>query len=76
MVPFKGSSGSIEYPVRLSLLPGPKGILEEITAGAGACTFCSLARIVISEMLRREHQQKDLVIDLKSQLSAAKDSVI
>lgn len=72
LIPYPPSPQCIEFPVRLPLLPGPHGILEKITAGAGSCTFCSLSKVVISELAHREQLHEATIRNLKSNLGAMK----
>ncbi|CAG2234655.1 unnamed protein product [Mytilus edulis] len=72
LIPYPPSPRCIEFPIRLPLLPGPQGLLEIITAGAGSCAFCSLSKVVISELAHREQMHETTIKSLKSDLGAVK----
>lgn len=61
----------LEFPVRLPISPGPQGILEVISAGVGSCTFCSLSKVVISDLVYRERMHEATIQKLKAELAAS-----
>lgn len=65
----------LEFPVRLPLSPGPQGILEVISAGVGSCTFCSLSKVVISDLVLRERMHEATIQKLKAELAASEAEV-